>query len=132
MISLIDMILNEKFVYCWLCDASKNTGEGKLGNIFINYSKKDKYAFSIFMKGKLPFSELSNEENIVNYGLFKNSEGFFRYGAMASAYFRNNMSLTATYENYIKGQFIGNGPIFTAGIRIDLTKNENTEEVTKE
>ncbi|CAO6130754.1 hypothetical protein MCEMSEM45_00233 [Candidatus Pelagibacterales bacterium] len=30
------MNLNEKFVYCWLCDASRNTGEGKLGNIFIN------------------------------------------------------------------------------------------------
>ena len=110
----------------------KNFKNDFLGNIFINYSKKDKYAFSIFMKGKLPFSELSNEENIVNYGLFKNSEGFFRYGAMASAYFRNNMSLLVNYENYLKGQFIGNGSIITAGIRIDLTKNENTEEVTKE
>jgi hypothetical protein len=110
----------------------KNFKNDFLGNIFINYSKKDKYSFSVFMKGKLPFSELTNKENVVNYGLFKNSEGFFRYGAMASVYFRKNMSLTANYENYLKGQFIGNGPILSAGIRVDLSKNESTEEGSKD
>ena len=110
----------------------KNFKNDFLGNIFINYNKKDKYAFSVFMKGKLPFSELSNQENVVNYGLFKNSEGFFRYGAAASVYFRENMSLTVNFENYLKGQFIGNGPIFSGGIKIDLTKKETSEEVDKE
>jgi hypothetical protein len=102
----------------------KNFKNDFLGNIYFNYYKPDKYAVSIFMRGKLPFSELSNEENIVNYGLFKNSEGYFRYGANASVYFRKNMSLTVNYENYLKGQFIGNGAIYTAGIKIDLSKIE--------
>ena len=37
---LINMLVNEKFIYCWLCDASQNTGEGKLGNIFVNQKFK--------------------------------------------------------------------------------------------
>ncbi len=110
----------------------KNFKNDFLGNIFINYNKKDKFSFSVFMRGKMPFSELSNEENIVNYGLYKNSEGFFRYGAAASVYFREKMSLTVNYENYLKGQFIGNGAIFSGGIRIDLTKSESSEEGSKE
>ena len=110
----------------------KNFKNDFLGNIFINYNKKDKYAFSVFMKGKLPFSELTNQENVVNYGIFKNSEGYFRYGVMASMYFRKNMSLSVNYENYLKGQFIGNGPIYSGGIRIDLTKSESLEEGSEE
>lgn len=110
----------------------KNFKNDFLGNIFINYKKQNKYALAVFMKGKLPFSELSNQENIVNYGLFKNSEGFIRYGAMGAIYFRKNMALTINYENYLKGQFIGNGAIYSAGIRIDLSKNESSEESSKE
>lgn len=110
----------------------KNFKNDFLGNIFINYNKKDKCSFSVFMKGKLPFSELSNQENVVNYGIFKNSEGYFRYGVMASVYFRKNMSLSVNYENYLKGQFIGNGPIYSGGIRIDLTKSESLEEGSEE
>ncbi|MEN9331070.1 MAG: hypothetical protein RLZZ94_160 [Bacteroidota bacterium] len=110
----------------------KNFKNDFLGNIYLNYNKPEKYAFSIFMKGKLPFSELSNEENIVNYGLYKNSEGFLRYGAMGSICFRKNMSLTVNYENYLKGQFIGNGAIYSAGIQINLTKNESAEANSKE
>lgn len=102
-----------------------------LGNVFINYNKKDKYSFSVFMKGKLPFGEVSNEDNIVNYGLFKNSEGFIRYGAMASIYFRKNMSLIVNYENYLKGQFIAYGPVFSGGIRIDFTNMVSTEQESK-
>ena len=79
------------------------------------------------MKGKLPFSEVSNSENIVNYGLFKNSEGYFRYGAMIDVYFRKNMSLVINYENYLKGQFIGNGAIYSGGIKIDLNKSSSDE-----
>jgi len=106
----------------------KNFKNDFLGNLYLNYNMPQKYAFSIFMSGKMPFSELSNEENIVNYGLFKNSEGFFRYGAMASIYFRKNMSLTVNYENYLKGQFIGNGALYSAGIRIDLANASGATE----
>lgn len=109
----------------------KNFKNDFLGNVFINYNKKDKYSFSVFMKGKLPFGEVSNEDNIVNYGLFKNSEGFIRYGAMASIYFRKNMSLIVNYENYLKGQFIAYGPVFSGGIRIDFTNMVSTEQESK-
>jgi hypothetical protein len=98
-----------------------------LGNVYVNYIQKGKYQILLFMKGKLPFSEVSNSENIVNYGLFKNSEGYFRYGAMIDVYFRKNMSLVINYENYLKGQFIGNGAIYSGGIKIDLNKSSSDE-----
>ena len=108
----------------------KNFKNDFLGNFFIHYIQKDKFQVSLFMKGKLPFSELSNEENIVNYGLFKNSEGFFRYGASADIRFRKNMSLTVNYENYVKGQFIGAGPIYTAGLKLNFGNSEANESDT--
>ena len=80
------------------------------------------------MKGKLPFTQLTNTENFVNYGLFKNSEGYLRYGAMVSVQCFKNLSVLVNYENYIKGQFIGNGAIYNAGIRLDLNKGKKDSE----
>ena len=100
-----------------------------LGNIYINYSEKGKYQFSLFMRGKLPFGqEVSNNENITNYGLYKNAEGYFRYGALAEVAIRKQMSVNLSFENYIKGQFIGSKPIYTIGLHFLFDKSNNSDE----
>ncbi len=99
-----------------------------LGDFYINYIQENKYQVALFMKGKLPFTQLTNTENFVNYGLFKNSEGYLRYGAMVSVQCFKNLSVLVNYENYIKGQFIGNGAIYNAGIRLDLNKGKKDSE----
>ncbi|MFM7016536.1 MAG: transporter [Bacteroidota bacterium] len=94
------------------------------GDFYVNYIQKDKFQVSVFMKGKTPFTEVSNPDNIVNFGQYKNSEGYYRYGASACYFIRKNISLLINYEDYIKGQFIGNGPIYSAGIKLGFVKKE--------
>ena len=64
----------ENYIFCWLCDKSQNTGEGKLGNIFVNTKfKTSKKIFSIeniYPKKKIFF-------NIINYKYISPFIGIF-------------------------------------------------------
>jgi hypothetical protein len=126
---------NSNFTFSWSAgyqNRKKDFRNDFLGSIQANYIQKDKFQVSLFMRGKVPFTELRNQDNFVNYGLFKNSEGFLRYGASVDVCLLKNISLVLNYEDYILGQFIGNGPIYGAGIKIGLNKKESSEEGSKE
>ncbi len=126
---------NSNFTFSWSAGYQNRKKEFRndfLGSIQSDYIQKDKFKVSLFMRGKIPFTELRNQDNFVNYGLFKNSEGFLRYGASLDVYLLKNISLVVNYENYLLGQFIGNGPIYGAGIKVDLGRKSSSEESTKE
>ena len=126
---------NPHFTFSWSAGYQNRKKEFRndfLGSIQANYIQKDKFQVSLFMRGKIPFTELRNQDNFVNYGLFKNSEGFLRYGASVDVCLLKNISLVLNYEDYILGQFIGNGPIYGAGIKFGFSKKESSEEGSKE
>ena len=126
---------NSNFTFSWSAGYQNRKKEFRndfLGSIQADYIQKDKFKVSLFMRGKVPFTELRNQDNFVNYGLFKNSEGFLRYGASLDVCLVKNISLVVNYENYLLGQFIGNGPIYGAGIKFDLGRKSSSEESTKE
>ena len=126
---------NSNFTFSWSAGYQNRKKEFRndfLGNVYAHYTKKDKFQVSLFMRGKIPFTELRNQDNFVNYGLFKNSEGFLRYGASVDVCLLKNISLVLNYEDYILGQFIGNGPIYGAGIKFGFSKKESSEEGSKE
>ena len=52
-----------KCVYCWACDFSKNSGEGNLGNLFVN--KKFNNNYKIYTPHSLNINKKLS--HIINY-----------------------------------------------------------------